>query len=117
MSDPLNMFSGRPASVSLLLWRYTDLKHSTQTVNTESKQNSNPVESTSGLLQSRLLAESVGVDFGELVSSKISADQRGREVSGSCGKLQTSLEDNVKTSWSLWQNEHYVVEWVIFMDC
>lgn len=97
LSDPLNMFSGRPASVSLLLWRYTDLKHSTQTVNTESQSNTQPCgESASGLLQSRLLAERVGVDFSELVSSEISADQRGREVSGSYCELRTSLKDNGK---------------------
>lgn len=83
LSDPLNMFSGRPASVSLLLWRYTDLKHSTQTINTQKATHEESEKSILGLLQSRLLAKCVGVDFGELVCSKVSADQRGGEMSGS----------------------------------
>ncbi len=83
LSDPLNMFSGRPASVSLLLWRYTDLKHSTQTVNTESKQHSNPVEeSASGLLQSRLLAERVGVDLVSWLAAKSVLTKEGGRCLG-----------------------------------
>lgn len=87
LSDPLNMLSGRPASVSLLLWRYTDLKHSTQTVNTQKATHKASEKSILGILQGRLLAKCVGVDFSELVCSEVSADQRGREVSGSCCEL------------------------------